>query len=458
MTPSILTTCRPTDRGTFSGDAFQSISTFLALLCGGLISTAPVTNAALLTNGSLTLDVSDTNGAINDVSLSGINFFRLGTFVSDFGLQSGTDTSSFRINTAEGRTELTTATSATPSAITVSGSYNYNGGVNVSFERAYTLVPGQNAIQISTRFVNLGLTSATLRYFETYDPDQGVPDYSTVNSVYSVGGKPAARATATNGATFIIGGSTPGLVLASGGPFRISVGNDLNSFFDAPVNGANTSADEGTHIGYAFSLTASSEITLTHTLAFGTTLANAEAAFVGASTTGSFRAGMNSNGNMGIENLGPLSITSLNIKLFNDTFFDTTDVPPGVASTGWSVLGSTGGASATLPSNVSTDGQTTADISFADFDAADAIHLGFDLDLFASPDGFGNPLGAQITAMFSDGSTATVTLGSDPVTIDGVTYAFGSTSAIPEPSTYALLALGAGVLLMAKRRRRVVSH
>ncbi|MBX3743166.1 MAG: hypothetical protein KF712_19430, partial [Akkermansiaceae bacterium] len=238
------------------------------------LATFPL-SAGTLSNGALSLTVRDDNGAIDAIVFNGVDYFNPGTPVSDFGLQLGTDTSTFRCNTTGGSEQIPVSTTTAAGSILAAGTYNV--GTAVTFERSYSLVAGQNAILITTTFTNADTNTAALRYFETFDPDHN-PDYSTFNDVYSLGAQSVARATNGAGATFILG-STSSVTLAAGGPFMINSGNILNSFFSSPVDGNGANADSGVHSGYDFSLLPGQTRTLTTILAFGSTQAAAESAF-----------------------------------------------------------------------------------------------------------------------------------------------------------------------------------
>src|SRR2546421_161180 len=109
--------------------------------------------ASVLSNGNLVLTVNDGNGVIQSVKLTGVEFYQLGTPVSDYGLQVNTDSSSFRLNSNAFGSSQSVAVSSTASTITVNGTYTA-GGANVSFTRQYTLVAGDNVIRTTTTFTN----------------------------------------------------------------------------------------------------------------------------------------------------------------------------------------------------------------------------------------------------------------------------------------------------------------
>ena len=74
---------------------------YFLTLAATLLAASSV-NAAVMTNGSLVVDITNSNGAIDAVVFQGNDFYNPGSPVSDFGLQIGTDTGSFRFNTTTG--------------------------------------------------------------------------------------------------------------------------------------------------------------------------------------------------------------------------------------------------------------------------------------------------------------------------------------------------------------------
>lgn len=246
----------------------------MAALVG--MATRSELQAAVISNGLLSVDISDSNGAINSVTFNGTEFFRQGTYVSDFGFQNGTDTGTFVRNTAEGVTQQLVTVTGT----TVSGNYG-GGGADIQFTRSYSLVPGVNALRITTQLTNQGVSPTTVSYFDTFDPDQGVPlySYSTFNDVLSLAGTIVGQAVAGSNYTFVAGSLDPRVVVASGGPFWINDGTTLNYFLDFPEDGNGFFDDQGTHLGLRVLLGAGETTSVTYKLAFGLTSAEARDAF-----------------------------------------------------------------------------------------------------------------------------------------------------------------------------------
>ncbi|NJL22089.1 MAG: PTPA-CTERM sorting domain-containing protein [Leptolyngbyaceae cyanobacterium SM1_3_5] len=249
------------------------------------VGTSPA-QALSLSNGSLTLDINDSNGAISSVLFGGSEFYQRGAFVSNFGFQNGTNTSTFATNTAFGSSGVPVTVTSGSGSATVNGSFT-GGGANISFSRVYSLVPGLNVIRTITTFVNNG-ADTTLSAFDTFDPDQGLDKgtgFGTFNDVLTLvtnaGLAKVGQATESGGLSVVIGSLNPATI-ASGNPFQIGDGFDLNAFFDAPFDDNGSFADSGTHIGLRSVLTAGSSLSFAYDQAFGLTSEAAQAEFIAA--------------------------------------------------------------------------------------------------------------------------------------------------------------------------------
>lgn len=238
--------------------------------------------AGTLTNGTLTVVIREDNGAINNVTLGTVEFFRQGAFVSDWGLQVGSTTSTFAINNANGAEGI--AVNVTGGNV-ASGTYAA-GGVNVAVSRTYSLVAGQNDLQIVNMLTNNGATPVTLRYFDTFDPDQGVSvasDYLTYNDKFALSGVSVAQARINlsgNQPTVVMGiVGVPSVVSAGGSYFSITNGATLNNVQSTPADGNDALADVGLHLITDLTIAPGQTVSFTSLLAFGTTPAAAQAAF-----------------------------------------------------------------------------------------------------------------------------------------------------------------------------------
>ena len=260
----------------------------LALLVTALSTQA---QAGVLTNGTLTVTLRS-NGAIDSAVFGKANFFKNGgQDISDFGLQNGTDISTFLVNDTNGGSQL----SLVEAGFSYSGSHSWGSNADFDYLRSYSLIAGLNALQVTTTITNRGLASFTVSHFDTFDPDQGYgallgppsPDaFKTYNDVFDLaGGRVGQASIDRNGShlTVLVGSFDSRAVIASGAPLQIGDGTDLNGFFQAPADANGLLDDEGTHIGFRQLLGVNQSTTFTYILAFGANPNDAQQAFTLAS-------------------------------------------------------------------------------------------------------------------------------------------------------------------------------
>jgi hypothetical protein len=246
---------------------------------------------ATITNGTLTVDIRTDNGAIDLVRFpgpSGSDFYNPGLPVSNFGLQVGSNTGTFSLNTVTGGTGIPVSVSSTPTSVTVTGTFN---GVN--FSRVYTLVPGLNVLRATTTYSNPGASAVSLSSFDTFDPDQGVGQgagNATTNDVLNLptgsGNATVAQAssTGTPPLTVVAGEVIPGTTAGFGAgtsPFGLGIfnGSQLNQFFSTPFDPNGTTADIGFAVGNQFTVGAGQSLTLNFDQAFGLNPTDAQQQF-----------------------------------------------------------------------------------------------------------------------------------------------------------------------------------
>ncbi|WP_293077409.1 PEP-CTERM sorting domain-containing protein [Moorena sp. SIO3H5] len=249
--------------------------------------------AVTLSNGSLEVTIREDNGAIDTVLFDNMTFFASDFFnpgapVSDFGFQNGTNTSTFVINTTTDfsfSTQQPVSVSSSGDSVSVTGTYT-GGGANVDFTRTYSLVPDFNVLSVSTEFVNNG-SDVALRYFDTFDPDQGIDQgngFGTFNDVLSLstdaGLATVGQATEQDGLTVVLGSLDPDVTVASGNPFQIFDGFDLNNFFNDPFDGNGDFVDLGTHIGIELLLAAGESGSFKYHQAYGQSITEAQEQFI----------------------------------------------------------------------------------------------------------------------------------------------------------------------------------
>ncbi|MBD2577575.1 hypothetical protein [Oscillatoria sp. FACHB-1406] len=266
--------------------SWQAIGFLLtSTLCFGLNPAAP---AATLTNGALTIDIREDNGAIARVSFGNSDFFNPGMPISDYGFQNGTDTSTFWLNSTTGWTQQPVTVSNRPKSVIVTGTYR-GGNANVDFTRTYSLISGLNVLRVETKFVNRG-DDVALRYFDTFDPDQGVDrgnGFETYNDTYNLstdaGVARVARATELGGLTVAIGSISPEAIIGQTTGIAIGNGASLNNFFGAPLDGNGIFADFGSHVGAFKMLLKAGELkSVTYDQAYGQSPEEANRTFIAA--------------------------------------------------------------------------------------------------------------------------------------------------------------------------------
>ena len=225
-------------------------------------------------NGFLQTDIRQDNGAIDDVLFGGSDFFNPGAPISDFGLQNGTDTSTFVVNSTEGFGQQPVTVERIDDEIVVTGTYT-GGDADVDFTRTYSLVEGLNVVNVATEFTNNG-ADVDLRYFDTFDPDQGVDrgnSFETFNDVFTLdtagGTATVGQASELDNLTFLLGSLNPDVTIASGSPFNIGDGFTLNEFFASPFDGEGELADSGTHVGIQLDLGAGETESFEYLQAYG---------------------------------------------------------------------------------------------------------------------------------------------------------------------------------------------
>lgn len=271
----------------------KKLSVVAASVAAVALATGGTAQAAMLSNGALSVNIRDDNGAIDTLTFGGSDFYNPGSPISNYGFQTGTNTSTFRINTTDGFTQQPVTVLGGPDFISVTGIYA--AAANIAFTRNYSLIPGQNVLRIASTFTNLGTSDSVLSYFDTFDPDQGInagTGFDTFNDVF---GLPTGAGTATVGQasalgtssgmpalTVLMGSLNPDVTVASGGPFAIFGGSDLNDFFSSPVDGNGTISDSGTHVGIRKLLAGGGMLNFVYDQAYGESPDAAQAAFIAA--------------------------------------------------------------------------------------------------------------------------------------------------------------------------------
>ena len=244
--------------------------------------TLSAAGATTVSDGNMVVTLTPTSGSIYSAAYSGFEVFRLGVFTANWGLQVGTDTTTFRTNTINDTSGIPVSIAGT----TVTGTYTA-GGSNVALTRTYQAVTGHETLKITNTFVNNGASAVTLRYFDTFDPDQVTS--TTLNDVFVLAGKTVAQASGTGSPpiTFILGfnGVTP--VLSAGAPYDyngITTGTLLNTVFTSPADGNGAASDSSVNLIAEQAIAPGGTWSFEVLLAFGGTQAIAQANFSAQST------------------------------------------------------------------------------------------------------------------------------------------------------------------------------
>jgi hypothetical protein len=232
---------------------FSFIAGLITLGTAVLVSPLPG-QAVTLSNGSLSVDIREDNGAIDTVLFNGQDFFNPGFPVSNWILQDSTG--NFGINDTDGSNS--SGSLGIPSVqlngnkVTVTGSYPAGGS---SFlERSYELLPGQNTLRTTTTLTNRGYDQS-FSLADVFDPDQDANNFgtfNTVNTLQTSGSQVSAVAIGPNsGNTVTIRGVTGNFQTSFlPGSLDINSSEALDSFFqNAPYNPNGQSEDIGVGIG-----------------------------------------------------------------------------------------------------------------------------------------------------------------------------------------------------------------
>ncbi len=241
--------------------------------------------AATISGNGLSVSIQDGGALIKSLTFSSSEFFELGFDNSDWGIQVGTDTTTFRKNSSETLSFpiAMSLSSSTSTSANYSGLYNV-GGTNITLIRSYEILPTQSIVRVTLTLTNASATPTVLRAFETFDPDGGGPS-STQNDRFvlaSAGGAMVVgQAVRGDSSAFALGALDAGVIVGASlyDYSGISTGALLNNFFT--VSGADSnggSADGSIDVGRSVSLAAGASTVLTTYLAFGNSSANVQAA------------------------------------------------------------------------------------------------------------------------------------------------------------------------------------
>jgi uncharacterized repeat protein (TIGR01451 family) len=251
-----------------------------------------VTPTNVLVQGNLMVTLDPVSAGILSVTYQSNEIYRVGTFISDWGIQTSTNTATFLHNINGGTPDMSMARIAGDArSSTFVGSYTA-GGANVAITRDYALLLGTEAWRTRVTLQNNGGSSITLRPFETFDVDwifNGASYYTTANDRYILNTNGTSiqvgRSLMTNGPLVVMIASVdPSAIIAatSAGYFGLTTASSLNSFFltsGADDNGA--LRDATLDIGREYVLAPGGSATFVTYQSISTNIASAEWALVG---------------------------------------------------------------------------------------------------------------------------------------------------------------------------------
>lgn len=236
------------------------------VLAGGVLGSVGIlgtAQAATITNGTLTLDVNAT-GSIRDVTNGAGGFWNFGTPTIGFGISSsagfGRENANIFVSNFGG------ATVGGPTTIVATGSW---GGLN--YTRTYSLSGFD--VNISTLITNIGTGSETFKWFDSGDPDQGIPRSGGFNSFNDVLPGYAIATNSTGVPPDLVKWSrTDASAVLTFTPGSLDINNavQLNSLFTTPYDPNLADEDIGIAIIWEKTLAAGDSITLNYIQSYGT--------------------------------------------------------------------------------------------------------------------------------------------------------------------------------------------
>lgn len=216
----------------------------------------------IISDGGLEVDVNSGNGAIASVKFGGIEYYRRGDFVSNYGFMLGTDPETHVTATAGGFSTLTASAMIVGGTVEVTGFIDTDG--LLAFTRTYSVIGG-DTLFVSTTFSNLTADAVEIRAYDTFDPDQGVDLVSDFRTVNDIDGSGVAHSIAGAFSVDLFG---DGITTFTPGALGIFSGDQLLDLLAAPYDPDGAFEDIGSAIMYVLSLDADTSVTYTHTQKF----------------------------------------------------------------------------------------------------------------------------------------------------------------------------------------------
>jgi PEP-CTERM motif len=251
---------------------------FLAGLCAtsALALGSLDVHAASMTQGALTVNIRDVNGAIDSLIYDGKDFFGGGAVaVSDWGL-SGLGFTVRGTNAAI--TPAPTSVYQSGSKIVVATSYF---GIDVT--RTYRMVDGLDVLRTTTSLTNNTGSNKIVRLYDAFDADQDAPgSFKNYNDVFSLAGVTVAEAEGPiSGYTSLLGSSTSPAITGflAGTGLGIFSATGLVNFMNSPNDPNGALTDKGYVIANLLSIGNGDKVKVSFDHAFGASRLDAETAF-----------------------------------------------------------------------------------------------------------------------------------------------------------------------------------
>ncbi|HEY9879774.1 MAG TPA: VCBS domain-containing protein [Leptolyngbyaceae cyanobacterium] len=220
-----------------------------------------------ISSGGLTIRIRQDNGAIGSAVFNGIDYFNPGTPVSNWGLEVN---GNFVLVGTMGGGVSSSVTSLSSDTVQVTGTFN-----GIKFTRTYRVLG--ETLQVSVKVENLSSSSATVKIFDTFDPDQlnFSQNLDTYSQNFTEGVAKIAQASQGGGYTVLLGTPDPSVSISAGNLFQISNSSDLNYALTFPEDPNGAYLDLGIHAAASRSLGTSQSFDYSYVLAFGSNSATA---------------------------------------------------------------------------------------------------------------------------------------------------------------------------------------
>lgn len=238
--------------------AYSAIAAVCVALGGG------TANASFtISNSRISLEVND-GGSIKDVTKNVGGFWDYGYPTIGFGISTS---NGFALSDQNvGRDDFAGITSLAGDVITTIGAFG-----NLSFSRTYSL--NENNVNISTVITNNGTDEEAFKFFDSGDPDQGIPRGGGFNSFNDVNGQYAIATNSTGTPPDLVKWSTldtSAVLTFLAGSLDITSSSYLDSVYGNPYDPNFADEDIGMAIIWSKILRGGESIELSYVQSYGT--------------------------------------------------------------------------------------------------------------------------------------------------------------------------------------------